>query len=115
MGETVTINARGENLSVKPPENGEILNFESTPATIVAEKPGDYEVTQSGMAGTITDRFYVYIPNDESVISRVADALPVISVEETNDDGYDDLILWFAIAAAVLFAAEWLLHSRENL
>ncbi len=115
VGETVTINARGENLSVKPPENGEILNFESTPATIVAEKPGDYEVTQSGMAGTITDRFYVYIPNDESVISRVADALPVISVEETNDDGYDDLILWFAIAAAVLFAAEWLLHSRENL
>ncbi len=115
VGETITINSRGDGLSIKTPDGNEAVDYDETPVTMTAVTPGDYEVTQSGMSGTITDRFYVYIPNDESAITRVADALPEIYADETNDDGYDDLILWFAIAAIVLFAAEWLLHSRENL
>ena len=117
MGEQVTINARGEQLKVDlPAGQGSLDSFESLPATITASTPGSYTVTQTIITGSpVTDNFFVHIPNAESNISRIADPLPEIFAPDTSEEGYDELILWFAIAAIVLFAAEWLLHSRENL
>ncbi len=114
VGESVSLNARGEDLSVAGPTGTQ--SFEELPATIVADQPGDYTVTQTDMSGaTIVEQFFVHIPNDESNITRKADRLPVIEVETTEEEGNEDLIMWFAIAALVLLCAEWLLHSRENL
>ena len=117
VGEQVTINARGEQLKVDlPAGQGSLDSFESLPATITASTPGSYTVTQTIITGSpVTDNFFVHIPNAESNISRIADPLPEIFAPDTSEEGYDELILWFAIAAIVLFAAEWLLHSRENL
>ena len=117
VGETVTVNARGEDLSVRLPDNSSINAFESLPAQLTATIQGTYSVSQTGLDGSPLEleQFFVHVPNEESNITRMADALPELYAELTQDEGYDHLIMWFAIAAIVLFAAEWLLHSRENL
>ena len=114
VGETITLNARGENLNVDSPEGK--TEFTSLPASLTVTQPGDYTVTQTSMTGApIVEQFFVHIPAAESDISSLRDALPELYAEKTEEEHYDDLLMWFAAAALVLLTAEWLLHSRENL
>ena len=114
VGQTIQLNARGRNLRVDGA--GEQLTFDTLPAQMTAAIPGDYTVTQTDMAGnTIVEQFFVHIPNAESNITRLADKLPELTYGQTSEESYDDLLIWLAAAALVLLAAEWLLHSRENL
>lgn len=116
VGEDITVNARGEDLKVTQLGGETLENFESLPATINASKPGNFSVTQTLINGELlTQNFYVCIPNAESNISAIAEPLPELYADEVVHEDYRDLIMWFAIGAIVLFAAEWILHSRENL
>ena len=56
----------------------------------------------------------MHIPNSESNITKRVDELPRMYAEKTQVDGDRDLLVWFAGAALVLLAAEWLLHAKEN-
>lgn len=113
VGETVTLNARGENLSVDSPAGK--TDFTELPASFVATLPGDYTVTQTNMSGApIVDQFFVHIPNKESNISRNEERLPTLYSESTEKEANTDLIIWFASAALALLLVEWLLHSRET-
>lgn len=115
VGDTVTMNARGENLSVSLPGGGE-QNFDETPATLVADTPGDYTVTQTVISGDpVVDQFFVHIPRSESNLAEYAEKLPDLYAATTEEEGNESLIIWFAIAALVLLTAEWLLHTRENI
>ena len=114
VGQPIQLNARGQDLRVDGA--GEQFTFDSFPAEMVAEMPGDYTVTQTDMAGSpVVEQFFVHIPNAESNIARLADRLPDLFTGETSEESYNDLLLWLAAAALVLLCAEWLLHSRENL
>ena len=118
VGDTITLNARGENLEVSQPDGREpITDFSTLPATLVATAPGTYTVTQTfmGDADTESEMFYVHVPAIESNITRTAEGLPELIAETTVEESNLDLTMWFALAALVFLAAEWLLHSREGL
>ena len=114
IGETIDINARGENVSLDGPAGK--TEFTQLPAQITAALPGDYTVTQTGMNGTpIVEQFFVHIPAAESNIFAVENSLPPLYAEDRAEEDVSELAFWFACAALVLLLAEWLLHSRENL
>jgi len=113
IGERVTLNARGENLTVEG--QGGKQEFETLPASIVVTNPGDYTVTQKNMLGDyIVEQFFVHIPNSESDITKKVDALPDLFTETVTLDVNRDLLIWIAAAALALLALEWILHAREQ-
>ena len=68
-----------------------------------------------GDADTESEMFYVHVPAIESNITRTAEGLPELIAKTTVEESNLDLTMWFALAALVFLAAEWLLHSREGL
>ena len=114
VGETVTVNGRGSDLTVSGGGN-EAQSFATLPGTLTPTVPGGYTVTQKNLRGEyVVDQFFVHIPNSESNITKRVDELPRMYAEKTQVDGDRDLLVWFAGAALVLLAAEWLLHAKEN-
>ena len=114
VGETVTVNGRGSDLTVSGGGN-ETQSFATLPGTLTPTVPGGYTVTQKNLRGEyVVDQFFVHIPNSESNITKRVDELPRMYAEKTQVDGDRDLLVWFAGAALVLLAAEWLLHTKEN-
>lgn len=113
VGETITLNARGETLSLTGP-SGEVT-FEEFPAKMVATEPGIYTMTQTILSGAeITDGFYVKIAASESDLTRQEDEIEGITFPEIQENSDLDLLLYFAIALAALLFIEWLLQIKEN-
>ena len=113
VGDTVTLNARGETLTVDGPEGKQ--EFDSLPSSLLVTAPGDYTVTQTDMTGApVVEQFFVHIPASESNIFRVQNALPALYTNDTQEEGIADLLIWFASAALVCLVVEWFLHMREN-
>lgn len=113
VGDTVSLGARSETLFLTGPYVDE--TFTEFPATVNLQTPGVYTVTQTPLSGTeVIENFYVRIPNAESNILAVEDALenPVFFVAE--EDTNLDLLLYLAIALVALLFAEWWLHTREQ-
>lgn len=116
IGDSVTLNARGEELTVDDGQgqDGKIL-FDELPGTIVVKNPGNYTVTQKNMKGEyIVEQFFVRIPNYESDITKRVDALPPLRSETTMVQGNKDLLVYVAAAVLGLMFIEWWLHSRES-
>ena len=114
VGETVTIDARGEDVSLDGPSGK--TQLAALPADFVAAIPGDYTVTQTGMNGTpVVEQFFVHIPAAESNIFSVEDRLPALNTSTAQGDTTAELAIWFAIAALVLLVTEWFLYTREGL
>lgn len=114
-GDTVVLNARGEELTL----DGEKLNgkqeFDALPATFVLDLPGSYTVTQKNMKGEyIVEQFFVQIPSIESDITKNVDALPKLHTETTTVQDNLDLIVYIAAAVLALMFVEWWLHTRET-
>ena len=115
VGETVTVNARGEDLKIFLP-NSETVTPDLLPAQYLAQQPGNYTVTQTDMRGaTVVDQFYVHIPAAESNLFRTEERLPAIYSDDAAQEGVRELAIWFACAALILLVTEWFLHARENL
>ncbi|HBF14793.1 MAG TPA: hypothetical protein DDW30_03755 [Clostridiales bacterium] len=115
VGESVTVNARGTDLTLDGP-GYQKAGFDSLPATVILTQPGDYTVMQTNMKGTTElQQFFVHIPQSESNITEAVDELPLLRSETTMEETTTDLILWIAAAALFLLFAEWWLHSRESL
>ena len=63
----------------------------------------------------LIEEFFVKVPEIESNVTKQVDALPEISAPKTYTHGYDDLLVYFAIALTALLFIEWWLHSREQI
>ena len=112
VGATVTLNARGEELSVQGGDIDE--TFTEFPTSIVVNKPGSYTLTQVDFSGEyIIENFYVSIPKFESNITKEIGALPLLYVEERLEQEDKDLLVYFAAAIVALLFLEWWLQSRE--
>lgn len=113
IGDTVTVNARGEGLSISAP-NEQPFYFEELPTEYKVNRPGTYTLMQSGMDNkTIVENFFVKVPNFESNVTKEVDSLPMVHVTTKHEYADTDLLTYFAAALVALMFAEWLLQSRE--
>ncbi len=110
----VTINSRSEKLTVTGPAD---LNasFTEFPASIKADAPGPYTVTQTPISGQqVVENFYVTIPAEQSNIVREVDSLTNPYFPPAEEESDIDLVFYFAIAMVALLFCEWWLKSREQ-
>ena len=113
IGDTLTFNARGEDLSLTGPNDVD-EDFADLPAEYRVDGPGTYTLTQIAMNGKyIVENFFVKVPNFESNITKEVDALPLLHVAEKHEYADKDLLTYFAAAMVALLFIEWLLQSRE--
>lgn len=113
IGDTLTVNARGDGLNVSAP-NEQPLYFEELPAEYKVNSPGTYTLMQSGLNDEyIVENFFVKVPNFESRITKEVDTLPMLHVTTKTEYADKDLLIYFAIALVALMFVEWLLQARE--
>ena len=117
IGQTITVRARGKNLSIKGSWSDATVveNSQSKSLQYKIIRPGTYTVSQTLMSDERKDEyFYCRIDSYESDIFKVEDRLdgPTVDNNFVRDDL--DLLLWFAIALVALLFIEWLLQAREN-
>ena len=112
--EEVTLNSRSPELSVVGPNDLDV-DFTEFPATVPADAPGLYTVTQTPISGQqVVENFFVTIPDVESNIVREIDSLTNPYYPPFEDDTNFDLVFYFALALCALMFIEWWLKSREN-
>jgi hypothetical protein len=114
VGDSITLNARGETLEVTGPINA--TKFTKFPASIDVSKPGTYTFTQLPMSGIPSiESVFVKIPNAESNIN--SEELQLVNPYFYEDDGAAnvDLLFYLALAMVALLFIEWWLKSREQL
>ena len=108
VGDTVKLNAKGTELSVRNPANEE-TKLNEFPAELRVAVPGTYTLTQTYYSEVIVDMFYVSIANFESEITKEVDALPVLNVGKRTEREDKDLLIYIAAAlVALLFVECWL-------
>lgn len=113
--DTVTLNARGTELTVTHAD-GEEVSVNEFPAQVVLENVGTYVVTQRLISGGMqTERFYVTIPRLQSNIVRTEEALEDVYRPEEEGMTYDDLMVYIAAVAVALLMIEWLLQWRKGI
>ena len=116
VNESVSLNARGENLVVSGYDGQEQLEFDTFPATLKVSIPGTYILTQvTDFGKKLSEKIYVRVPRAESNIWNSADSLSEPNRKETDEDSYKNLIVYFAGALVALLFIEWLLQSRESM
>ena len=116
IGDQVTLNARGPELSVTLPSSSDALIYDTFPSTITLEVPGTYGYEQTLISQvTSSGNFYVKVAASESDLTREESALPELEIPDTGEEGEGlDLLLYFAIALFALLFIEWLLQVKEN-
>ena len=114
VGETVDLTARGTELKLTGANIEQ--TFEGNSGSVLITTPGTYTITQKPMDGDalLIEYLYARIPSSESDVTKEVDALPYLSVEQTHETGYDDLLFYFAIALVAFMFAEWYLQTRKN-
>lgn len=111
--ETVSINCRGESLTLS---NGkQTITFDTFPAKAQLDTPGAYTIRQTTYAGkTVDETIFVRIPRAESDIFLAGEALKSPDYEINESDYFDDLLLYIACALVALLMLEWYLQHRES-
>jgi hypothetical protein len=114
IGDTVELNARGQELKVEG--NGIDYKMEGKTGSVTVTRPGTYTVTQKPMVGEelMIENFYVRIPAEQSNLTRQVDALPLADVEVEPRIEFEDLMFYFAIALVSLLFVEWVLQTKKN-
>lgn len=114
INETISLNSRGEDLTVVGAEIDQV--FTEFPSEITLSTPGVYTLTYTPISGkTEVETFYVKLPGEESNIYSSFDGItnPYYFVQEENTTN-QELLFYFAIALVALFFIEWWLHNREH-
>ena len=110
VNETVVLNARGNELTVK--ETAE--KFTEFPTEIVLQEPGTYTLQQKTFTGDlVTERIFVRIPKAESNIWADGETIIEPYVYIDKGDFLRDLLLYLAIGIVALLFIEWWLRGHE--
>ncbi len=112
--EKVAVNGRGEKLKITGSDMEK--EIEEFPTTVVFDVAGAYTLSQTTyFEKDITEKVFIRIPNAESNIFMVKDALEDPFTQRDDSDYFKDLLLYLAIALVTLLFVEWWLHSRESM
>ena len=118
--ESVSINARGEDLKItynQKPINEE--PFAQFPVELQLNNPGNYVVTQTVGLGDrtkeIKEYLFVKTPSAESNIWKADQTLDSPYKVEEESEFYKDWLPYLAGALVVLLFLEWWLQSRESM
>ncbi len=115
VGETIAFTPRGTNFTV---QNGTGEEQKVEDMTLKVTTPGLYLTMQETLRldadRVAMENFFVKVPSSESDISSEI-SLPQIDIDESPEKGYEDLLIYFALALVALLFAEWFLHSRSQL
>ena len=115
VNESISLNARSEELSVQSTDGAYKTTFTEFPTEIKLTTPGSYTVTQTPISGIPqVEQFFVKIPSSESNIFRVEDSLYELIVAPKQNDDNLDLLLYFAAALVALVFAERLLRIQDS-
>lgn len=122
VNEDITLNSRGGKLEVSYSVTDEFGvsqtvkdTYESFPATMRPEIIGTYVLTQKTLGDkTIEDSIYVRVPSSEYNIFKMEENLKNPFIVRPENDYFNDLLLYFAIALVSLLCIEWLLQMRDN-
>ncbi len=114
VGDTVTLNARGDVLNVNGPDIN--TDFTVFPQQLTVTRPGVYTLLQNSLReNNIKECFFVGISEFESNITKEVDSLPALHIINQSEQTIEDLLLYFAAALVALLFLEWFLQSREYL
>ena len=114
VNERVSINARGEELTVTG------YDFEKTfvefPAYFTVSNPGTYVLTQTTFTGKeIQEKIYVKVPSAESDIFAEGEGLTDPYTEKDRSEFFKDLMFYIAAAMVAILFLEWWLSSRDTM
>ena len=110
INETITLNARSDELSIESLDGSYKDKFTEFPQEITLTTPGSYTLSQIPISGNVQiEQFFVKIPSSESNISKTEDELYELIVPKKKAIDDLDLLLYFASAlAALIFIERWL-------
>lgn len=115
VNDTVSLNARGDSLTVESSTGKIKETFESFPAKIVVTEYGTYTLVQTPMSGLpVEEQFFVKIPSLESNINKTVDELADLIVPPKKKNEHLDLLIYFAAALVALLLLERLLQSQDS-
>ena len=115
VNDTVSFNARSDELKVESSTGRIEQTFSQFPAELVVTEYGTYTLEQIPMSGEIVkEYFFVKIPSVESHINKIVDELYEVfyPVQKENDNW--DLVIYFAAALVTLLLLERLLQSQDS-
>lgn len=125
VGEDIGFECRGQTVKVSPANVSDVeleqksKTFDTFPVNTNIYKSGRYTVSTLFDSDTgrepCEQEIFVKMPQEESNINRVADALEDPYHGATLSDIYRDLAFYFALAIVFFVFAEWLLHLREGI
>lgn len=116
VNESVLIEARGVGLKIVM-GNGTPLEIpETTPFTIKLNEPGTYTISQTLLsADLLKEDIFVKIPAEESNLFAEKESLEDPYVVQREEDFFNDLLFYIAIALEALLFIEWWLQSRDTM
>lgn len=125
VGEAIDLECRGQSVTVAPTNipsaelEAKSKSFDAFPTQATIYKTGKYIVStlfdSDEGKETCAQEIFIKMPQEESNINKVADALEDPYHGASLSDIYLDLAFYFAIAIVFFVFAEWLLHLREGL
>ena len=125
VGEAIDLECRGQSVTVAPTNipsaelEAKSKSFDAFPTQATIYKTGKYIVStlfdSDEDKETCAQEIFIKMPQEESNINKVADALEDPYHGASLSDIYLDLAFYFAIAIVFFVFAEWLLHLREGL
>ena len=117
VNESITLNARGEQLDVylEGDTTNQIDPITEFPTDIKLTIPGVYVLQQDTWAGKeVIEYIYVNAPAAESNIWTKVTTFETPYTTEKKEPIIEDWLIWIAAAATALMFIEWWLQGREN-
>ena len=116
VNETITLNARGETLSVTSIDGLNPQTFDSFPAKLTLDIPGTYKLTQTTFTDKeIYENIYVKIPAAESNIWATSETLTNLYQKTEEKIFYEEWLRYVAAVLVAILFIEWWLRSRESM
>ncbi len=117
VGENITVNARGNSLTVSNASGSDERVITSLPSAIRLDRPDTYRFSQINWFGSALADTYIFvkIPSSESNISATGITLKAIYREQVDEETYDDLLVYLAAAMLALVFIEWFLQTQDVL